>query len=122
MKLPSGIKVKDETLSEIADWIALDMLSIEGSYNDSATVVAGDLENGWEGEHETLPGLDDADRKYILDMLLRPTIDYLLRLRKAREKLSKYLDRQIEKELERIGKITKDDGKQSLFVQENRGG
>lgn len=87
MKLPSGIEVKNETLSEIADFIAMDMLSTESSYNDSCSVVAEELEGGYEGEYETLPGLELADRNALLELIRIPTLQYLERLRHAKQTL-----------------------------------
>lgn len=87
MKLPSGTDVKDETLSEIADFLAMDMLSTECSYNDSCSPVAEELENGYEGEYETLPGLALEDREFLLELVRVPTLQYLSKLRYAESNL-----------------------------------
>ena len=83
MKLPSGQEVKNETLSEIADLIAVDMFATECSYNDAYAylVVADSLENGYEGEHETLPSIDEENMKYLLELIRIPTLKYLEQLR-----------------------------------------
>ena len=87
MKLPSGQEVKDETISDIVDFIAVDMLSTESSYNDSASAMSEELFDGYEGEHETLPTLHYNDREYLLEAIRVPTLEYLEKIRLARSEL-----------------------------------
>ncbi len=84
MKLPSGQEVKNETLSEIADRITIEMLVTEELYVDSYSMVDAELENGYECGYETLPGLDVNDREFLLEVLRIPTLEYFKRLRLAR--------------------------------------
>lgn len=84
MKLPSGMEVKNETLSEIADFIAMDMLSTECSYSDSCSMVAEELEGGYEGEHETLESMGLEDRQFLLELIRVLTLKYLEELRRAK--------------------------------------
>lgn len=86
MKLPSGQEVKDETLSEIADFLAMDMLALESSYNDACQSIAESLEDGYEGDHESLIGISEEDRTYLLEAVRKSTIMYLEVLRGARNK------------------------------------
>lgn len=87
MKLPSGMEVGNETLSEIADFIAMDMLSTECSYSDSCSVVAEELQDGYEGDFESLESMDEADRAFLLEAIRISTLQYLEKLRYARSKL-----------------------------------
>ncbi len=87
MKLPSGQEVKDETISEMADFIAMDVLSTDSSFDDSAGVVAEELQDGYEGEYETLPVLHLKDKQFLLEAVRVPTLEYLEKLRLARSVL-----------------------------------
>lgn len=88
MKLPSGVEVKGKTLSEIADFIAVDMMTMESSYSDSSCTQAESLEDGhYEGEHETLPALSEADVTFLLEFIRIPTLLYLEKLRLSRSTL-----------------------------------
>lgn len=85
MKLPSGQEIKDETLSEIADFMAMDMLGNEVGYVDAFEPMCEELERGFEGEHETLPGIDEEDRRSLYELLRVPTLEYLEALRRTRD-------------------------------------
>jgi hypothetical protein len=91
MKLPSEKEVKNETLSEIADFIAMDMLVFEYPYDNSCQSITEELEQGYEGEVETLPSLDEADRTHLLEHIHIPTINYLEALRKAKENIFSHM-------------------------------
>ncbi len=87
MKLPSGQEVKNETLSEIADSMALDMLATEFLYHDSCSTIAEELETGYKCEHETLPGLNEEDCQFLLEVVRAPALQYLKMLREARSNI-----------------------------------
>jgi hypothetical protein len=87
VRLPSGQEVMYSTLSEIADFLAIDMLQFEQSYNDACATVAEELMEGYEGEYETLPSIGPGDREHLLEAIRVPTLEYLEKLRLARSRL-----------------------------------
>jgi hypothetical protein len=87
MKLPSGMEIKDETLSEMAAYLAVDMVANEYNYSDSFDTLGDALSDGYEGGFETLDGMEDTDISFIYDLLTGPTIDYANAIRRSLSRL-----------------------------------